>query len=187
MTKQDAIKLVAAAVSCFPNLMERDMKPTAQVWFDMLNDLDYTLAQAALMKVLSTARFFPTVAEIREAAASLMPSDVPQAEIAWGEVVRAVQKVGYMRTPEWSHPVIGGVVQAMYGSWKSCCETMQVDTAGVDRRQFLDMYATLSRRTREDALLPPMVKALAASLREKMATSLTGKPIPQLPDGEVKP
>lgn len=183
MTKGDAIKLVAIAVAAFPTMLERDMAPTASAWFEMLGDLEYPLALNAVKKVLSTAKFFPTVADIRDAAASMTPSSVPTAEDAWAEFLKAKKEHGFndapasLKSPEdpehgsgtisfrqpwdFSNPVIGRVVRAMWGSWINCYAEMMDKTIGVDRAQFLNVYQTLTKRERERALLPPAVQEFA--------------------------
>lgn len=190
MTKAEVGQLVAIAVACFPSQQERQMGPTAMAWYEMLGDLDYQLALNALKKVLATAKFFPSVAEVREAAVSLVPSEIPDAEAAWAEFVRARRLHNYMRPPEcmkmaddpehpggimsfhepwdFSHPVIGQTVKAMWGSWPGAFGTPQDETLGVDRAQFVKIYNTLTKRDREAALLPPAVQEFAKLAGEKL-------------------
>ena len=187
MTKTEVVKLMAVAVSCFPSMMERDMKATAEGWFQMLGDLDYNIATAALKTVLATAKFFPSVAEIREAAVSLMPNELPPVESAWGEVLRAMQAHGHMKAPQcmkssdetptmmvfsepwdFSNPLIGETVKQMWGSWRNACEAVQTDTLGVDRAQFTKMYSTVAGRKKELAQLPPAVRELASGLADML-------------------
>jgi hypothetical protein len=77
MNQQEAAKLVAFALANFPTMQERDMKPTAVLWFQMLSDIPFEVAERALMKVLATAKFFPSVAEIREAAVQITQPAIP--------------------------------------------------------------------------------------------------------------
>lgn len=189
MKKSEVIELVTAAIACFPMMQtkDRDVNAINAGWFDMLGDLPFDLATAALKKVLSTAKFFPTVAEIREAAASLKPQDTPDAELAWAEVWKAITSHGWTDAPEslkaldntsvfmtfrapwdFSHPVIAGVVKAMWGSWAAACREAQTETAGVQRAQFQRMYQTMTKREREAALLPPAVRDFARLAGDKL-------------------
>jgi len=76
------------------------MRPTANLWSEMLSDIPFDIAKAALIKVLATARFWPTVAEIREAAASIANPGILTPAEAWGQVIKAVQEFGYYRSGE---------------------------------------------------------------------------------------
>lgn len=170
MNKVDAIELYALASAAYPRLQEVApdlIQATISLWASMLADLPKELAQAALQRHISMSRFPPTIAEIREHAAAIVPSELPLAEAAWGEVVKQMQRVGYMGTPQWSHPLIGDAVDRLWGSWKRACESSMIETAGVDRAQFCRMFETLSKRHREDRLLPPVVREFTAQLAAK--------------------
>src|SRR5690554_198287 len=71
MTRSEVAKLLSLATANFPAMQERDMRPTLVLWEKMLSDLPPEVAEAALLKVLVSAKFFPTVAEIREAAVQI--------------------------------------------------------------------------------------------------------------------
>lgn len=188
MTKSEVIKLIGVATACFPSMMSKevDLRPAAEAWYAMLGDMDYPLAEAALKKVIATAKFFPTIAEIREAAASLTPTDMPDGERAWDEFLREKRNHGYLdapqslRTPgdsgivsfrepwDFSHPAIGATVKAMYGSWQASYETMQDEMLGVDRKHFIDMFKTITKRQREMTQLPTSVQNFAKLAAEAM-------------------
>ena len=104
MTKQEIGALLALATANFPSMQEKDMRPTANLWSEMLSDIPFDIAKAALIKVLATARFWPTVAEIREAAASIVNPGILTPAEAWGRVIKAVQEFDITaRAREWQH------------------------------------------------------------------------------------
>lgn len=178
MTKAEAVRLVGVAVAAFPSMQERDMCPTAELWTEMLCDLPFDVAKAALQKVLTLAKFFPTVAEIREAAASLQPGGAPEPEAAWGEVLQQIAKVGYIGTPRWSHPAVGQAADILYGGWSELCRHLNEDSMVADRAHFLRMYGNVAARLREDAKLPPAVREMAASLASRMTVPALPGPSP---------
>lgn len=49
----------------------------------MLTDVPYEVGEQALLYVLSTAKFFPTVAEIRAAIVKVSTPDLPSPMEAW--------------------------------------------------------------------------------------------------------
>lgn len=175
MTKAEAIKLVAIAASAFPMQQERDLAPTALVWFQVLGDLEFNHAQMALTVVLNKTKFFPSPAEIREAAALLKPQELISADVAWGEVLHEVRYTGYARTPEWSDPLIGKAVEIAYGGWRQACETMQAETLGVDRKHFSDIFNTLTKRNRELTMLPPQVRQFAELAKNTVFKAIPGE------------
>lgn len=173
MTRDEVRKLLGTAMIAYPKWLadkdKHELSAVAEVWFRMLGDIDYQLADAALAKHVATSPFPPSIAELRSAALSLLPGDgLPDGDEAWGEVVYHLQHTGYMRTPEWSHPAIGRTVEAMWGSWANACATVMTDSLNVDRAQFVRMYETMCKRHREDALLPAPVKEIAAQLADKL-------------------
>lgn len=187
MTQEECAKLLAQAMLAYPNWLkdvgETRMAAMVATWHRMLADIDYQLADAALAKHIATSQYPPTIAELRSAALSLLPSEFPDPDEAWAEVVHHLQRTGYMRTPEWSHPVIGKCVTAMWGSWANACASVMTDTLGVDRAQFIRMYQTLTKREREAALLPAPIREMAGMLAERFRPP--GFDTQRLPAGEM--
>lgn len=166
MTLKDAIKLVSWATANFPQLQERDMRPTAELWARMLSDVPYEVAEKALMKVLATARYFPTVAEMREAAAQITNPALPSWVEAWGEVAKAVRVYGWPRPAEALaslSPLARRVAEAI--GWEALCASEEPD---VIRGQFRRMYEDLAGRQEADQVLPPAVKQEIAALADRM-------------------
>ena len=85
VTKSEVAGLVAIAIAAFPQYQERDMKLTVQAWQNLLADIPFEVAKAALIKIIAQNKFFPTVAEIREVAFRGCDT-LPSPEEAWEEV-----------------------------------------------------------------------------------------------------
>lgn len=69
MTKTEVAKLVLQLLGAFPNARITEL--TCEVYETALMDLDGELARKAVIALIKTERFFPTVAEIRSAVAEL--------------------------------------------------------------------------------------------------------------------
>jgi len=152
MELEEAIKLVGWAVSNFPTMQERDMRPTAQLWYNMLSDIPYEIAEKALMKVLTTAKYFPTVAEIREAIVEIVEPKTMSAAEAWGEVEKKIRWYGYYRGAEALEnmsPQVAKVVR--YIGWREICLS---EEPAVIRAQFMKMYQQVAEREQKERLLP---------------------------------
>lgn len=152
MNKQEAAQLVALATANFPSMQDKDMAPTAQLWLTMLADLPYKLAERALVKVLMTARFFPTIADIREAARGLVEQStkLPEPDEAWAEVM---QKVTRYSTPEWSCPEIQQAVRVV--GYNAICDSENI---GVERAHFFKVYEAIRKRKDEVQLNETVLK-----------------------------
>lgn len=111
----------------------------------MLADLSVDQLAAAIEKHAATSRYWPSVAELR--ALAVEDEAAPPAEIAWGEVMRAVSSVGRYRSPQWSHPAIEAAVEAV-GGWQRVCDD---DTEGVLRAHFYRTYNAYRERIERDA------------------------------------
>jgi len=132
------------------------MRPTAALWMKMLEDIPYEVAENALMKVMATNRFFPTVAEIREAAALITTPELLTHAEAWSEVLKAVRKYGtydYEKGMASLPDVVRQVVRMI--GWREICLSEQPD---VIRGQFRMAYEQEVARIKERALLPENVK-----------------------------
>lgn len=167
MTQQEATKLVAYALANFPNMQEKDMRPTAKLWAQMLSDIPYPVAEKALVKVLATAKFFPTVAEIREAVAQLTQPSIPTAIDAWGEVTRAMRLYGWVRPEEalTSMSPLTADICRRFG-WRDMCACEEPE---ILRGQFRMAYEQYAGRQREMAVLPGDVRELIGDLANQLA------------------
>ena len=156
MHKAEVKKLLQWATANFPGMQERDMRPTAALWEKILGDLSYDVAETALIKVLATAKFFPTVAEIREAAVAVnAPQGLTAAE-AWGIVIKSIKDYGYYREAEALQSMPEAVAQVVrWMGWQELCHSDNVD---VIRGQFLKMYEAETKRHQDFAVLPPAVR-----------------------------
>ena len=68
ITKEDLADCMALAVAVYPN--HQFERPQLAAYWELLRDLDISKADLfnAIKKVIQTSSFFPTVAQIREAA-----------------------------------------------------------------------------------------------------------------------
>lgn len=143
---------------------------TLAVYVRTLADLDPQILDAAAADCISRLKFFPTVAEIREAAAQVasLRFGPPSPGEAWAEVVSAIREVGSWGSPSWSHPRIGEAVRQV-GGWRNLCLS---ENQAADRARFLEIYAEASRREAYDAVTLPEVKDLALRLAGKATSAL---------------
>lgn len=80
----EAVQLLTTLKAAYPR--HQLEQGTTEVYAHDLADMDAGLAQQAVERVRRTSRFFPTIAEIREAAAELV-LDAPPPITAWGYAI----------------------------------------------------------------------------------------------------
>lgn len=156
MTQLEVAKLVAVLLTAYP--AAKASENTSAIYERMLADLDYPAANAALERLLATSRFLPTVAEIREAALTLYAGELRPGGDAWGSVLAAIRKYGYVRAPgvdfHFDDPVTDDAVRAL--NWTELCNSENV---AADRARFIELYdklAASARRSQLSESLPAM-------------------------------
>lgn len=171
MTQAETAKLVAVLLAAFPQ--SRATQQTSQAYERMLGDLDYPAANAAVERLLATARFMPTIAEIRETTLALTVGEQKPGGEAWGVVQRAIGCEGVYRVPgkdfTFRDPVIARCVAAL--GWEELCNS---ENLVADRARFVELYdklAVQALRKQLSEALPAMqrYRAIEASRSEQRA------------------
>jgi hypothetical protein len=158
MTKHEVQNLLGWAIANYPSMQEKDMRMTAALWEKMLADIPYDIAEKALIKVMATSKFFPTVAEIREAVADITTSRLPTWSEAWNEVKRAIRNYGYYRPDEAMKSMSPEVARVVHHiGWQEICASEEPD---VVRGQFRMAWESQAKNAREMAVLPAEVRDL---------------------------
>ena len=75
MTKDEFKILCKGMKAVYPQSTFLPDADAFKVWYSLLQDLDYTIAQAAIQKYILTNKFPPTVADIRECAVLVRTGD----------------------------------------------------------------------------------------------------------------
>lgn len=151
MTKQEAIlKTIKPYVSVFPNGAK--MQPEAwPIYAVALSGLSLEEINAAMIKLMQTVKFFPTIAEIIEAVRSIREqldgSALPSAAEAWGEVLEQAGKHGIYAKWDLSCPEVEQALKVFGGRSMICA--MQESEAPICRAQFMRIYNAIVQREEE--------------------------------------
>lgn len=160
MTSAQIKELIAMALANFPHMQEKELGPTIALWKGMLSDMPYELAKASLFKVLATCKFWPNVAEIREAALSLTGNKAPTALEAWGQIREAIRRDKPAST---LHPAMQKAIKAFGG----------LDGIGYSENityiegRFLKEYNPLAVEENQQGVLPASVRAFIGGAEVK--------------------
>ena len=149
------------------------------IYAKALSSLSTAEINAAMLKLMRTCKFFPTVAEIFEQAEVMSNfaanTELPTPDEAWEEVQRQVRQKHLMGGEwEYSCPEVKTAVER-FGKYELC--TLKIDDVNTARAQFMRIYKSVVDRAKEQrtnkevlAALPQrQVKELIGSLAAKLA------------------
>ena len=148
MNKQEILKAVAPLQLAFKgNLDDARMR----LYVEMLSDIPPQILEVAVKKLIMTNKFLPSIAEIRETAygikGTISGTAAPDESEAWGEVVKAIQSVGYYGKPKFSHEAITAAVNNI--GWQDICMTTY-DGMNTLRAQFRRAYQLAVQRQKDN-------------------------------------
>ncbi len=170
MNKKQFMILMAGMKSNYPNWkMDLQDRVILEFWYDNLKDIPYEIAQVGVKKLLAEEEFYPNIAKIRKACASIQGLAATDSTEAWGLVKRAISKFGYMRCKEAVESLPFDVVKAIsyMGGWKSLCESSNPEA---DRAHFYRCMDQIKERETRDRVLSLDLKEQIASY-QKLALS----------------
>jgi len=168
MTKEtEIVKLLRQYMTAFPSNTLAD--GAWAIYARALSSLSLDEINAAMLKLLRTSKFFPSVAEIFDAAKSIREfarEDVlPTAAEAWQEAINLVRKYGIYKPWEYSCPEVEHAIKC-FGREELCM--IEQNAVNVARSQFMRMYQEICKR-REEVRENTAVLAAIPSAKAKLA------------------
>lgn len=153
-------KAILTLVAAYPNA--NIGKETMHLYATSLADVPAEVLDLAVTQCISTSKWFPTIAELREAAARIQTGadQLPPAGEAWGECLRVIARLGYYEQPTFDNPITAKVAAAM--GWKKIAEQ---ENPAADRARFIELYNTYAQRNLQQAQLPPRLRADSPALQ----------------------
>lgn len=197
MMPSEASKIVTMLITAYPDawrfLSEEQQEATRQLWREMLADLAYSVADAALRRLIGTRSKMPAIADFRATCSAYTEGRREHGGEAWGAVLKLIGRYGMNRTPRLftqceipgngdefpvTDPVLLRVIDAM--GWRELCLS---ENQAADRARVIELYEQLSR---EDAA-ERSVRAIAPPIPERrsggVAVALGGIVSAMLPSG----
>ncbi len=162
-----------------------DVAEMTKLYAAGLMDLDFDVAHAAVIRIVHTSKFLPTVAEIREAAGVIKHGNRRAGAEAWGEVIAKIRRFGSYRTPGiefyFEDPITARVVKAL--NWAELCsgEGSQIMA---DRARFIDAYDQISDAARADAAATPSMESDMLTMQKAPPPRALPSPRPVLSSAE---
>ena len=164
MADSDVMRILGVLAAAFPN--NKVAKATMDVYKLTLADIPADVLESATLQLITTAKFFPAVSEIRDAAHSIMLglNKIPSAFEAWEEVQTQISLCGDFyryqiasQVPVYSNPIIEQAVKIM--GYRVLCESENIVA---DRAHFFRVYESLFNRAVDDTKMLPRVKEFSA-------------------------
>jgi hypothetical protein len=154
MNDIEAQRVVTMLVSAFPSALARlsdeQLRDTMKIYREMIKDVEADLAAQAVRGLIATSRFMPTIAEVREACMIAKYGRRRPGGDAWGDVVKALKRYGYTRSPGRDFSFDDQLVARAVGAlgWAELCKS---DNSVADRARFIELYDQLANNVRSDA------------------------------------
>ena len=164
-TDKNITGFIGILAAAFPNF--NLTRETIIVYQRTLADIEDKVLEMAVLQLITSNKFFPTVSEIRDAAFAIMAnkSGIPSGLEAFDEARKArpehVKDCGFdgeafsveMEPYKWSHPLVERVALLM--GWP---EDFPTDNIVADRAHFLKEYERLLEREMMGIKMLPQVK-----------------------------
>jgi hypothetical protein len=162
MEKKEFAIFADALKTYYPK--EDKLLPNAQameLWYRQLQDIPYPVIEAALLKWVSTNKWSPSIAEIREMSSNIQNGDIPDWGEGWEKTRRAVRKFGMYNEKaalDSLDPLTRKVVERL--GFREFCVSDENDTTF--RANFRMIYENLANREKtEQQLALPLREAIA--------------------------
>ena len=157
MKKEEFAKLSMALRTYYPkeNLLPNNQ--ALELWYQQLKDIPYEIAEIAVEKWVSTNRWSPTIADIRQMAAEVKNPDSMFWGDAWQKVMNAVRNYGNWKIKE-ALESLDDLTRAAVEriGFREICMSENIE---VERANFRMIYERMAEQRKQDAQLPPKLIA----------------------------
>lgn len=165
MTLNESKKIMAILTAAYPQVSISEA--TIGVYITFLSDLSFEMGQAVALQLISYNKWFPSIAELRQAIVKMLPDEIPSTEEAWLEVINEIRGIGSYGSPHFSNNLISKAVNAI--GWRELCLS---DNPVADRAHFFRIYESYRVREIEDNLQLPEIKRLKATIQRQLTTNI---------------
>lgn len=153
-SRQVVENIVQKLLAAYPRApLHPDTLPTYSAF---MSDIQDEVLLAAVTAHIATSEYFPTISQIRAAAAKIETGAgaAPDAYAAWFEVCEMMRQ-GHHTKPKFSHPFIDEIVSKM--GWY---DLRTSDNQISDRARFIEAYEALAARVVRQYALPETVRKI---------------------------
>lgn len=192
MDKKQFLTIMAGLKSNYPNWkMDLTDKVILNFWFNNLKDIPYEIAEIGLRKLLAEEEFYPNIAKIRKACASVTQTPATDSTDGWGLVQKAIRRYGYVRADEAIESLPNDVGQAVVrmGGFLALCESSNVEA---DRAHFYRAMDQIGAREKSNSVLSLDLKQaieqhqISSGSIKQIEEVINRKPLLEIDTTEIK-
>lgn len=164
MNAQEFSTIAMAIRSAWPNANLMLDDNAKDVWYTMLADLDYKACMIAIKEHMSTCRFAPSIAELRERCSNVTSVPVQSWGDAWEDVISAIRFCGMYREEE--------ALQRMDAITRKCVKRLGFqslctsENITADRANFRMIYEQEQKTQKELQQLSPALQEQKRSFQQ---------------------
>jgi hypothetical protein len=142
-----------------------------EVYVRLLDDVPGSVLEKSALDHISRSTFFPSIAELRSAAFSIIEatSPIPTEYEAWSDLQAEIYRVGYCYHPHFNNPITSQVVEQL--GWRYLCLS---ENPMADRAHFVQAYQSLAERERNSSHRLQIVNEFIDALKASDQPKLTG-------------
>jgi hypothetical protein len=166
MNKQEFSTFVMALRTYYSKESILPNEQAMALWYQELQDIPYEVAQAGLRKWVSTNKWSPTIADIREMASSVTNGAIADWSESWEKVCTALRKLGRDRAVEAmaSFDEITRETVKRIGGFTYLCNS---ENTVSDRSRFEQVYNAIAERKKKDNQLSMPLKQMIHGIQER--------------------
>lgn len=157
MEKKEFATFAAALRTYYPKEQILPNQQAMELWYRELCDIPYNVAEATLRKWVATNKWSPSIADIREQAASVVEGDPLTWGESWERALAAIRRFGSYRPKE--------ALESLDPLTRKCVESIgfrelcMSENITADRANFRMVFEVMAKREQMD-------KQLALPLRQ---------------------
>lgn len=164
MTRSEFAVFSAALKTYYPREGLLPNEQAMELWYQRLSDIPAKVAEAALNMWVTTNKWSPSIADIREEATKIMKGEVPDWGEAWHNVNKVIRKYGSYN-PKAALEELDDLTRECVKrlGYIDLCRSTDIVAA---RANFRIIYGQLANRKQLEAQMPPALKELVQTMKE---------------------
>lgn len=164
MTRAEFINFTAAIKTYFPRESLFPNPQSVELWFRQLEDIPANVLELALSAWVSTNKWSPSIADLREKAIEITNQNADDWGDGWEQVQKAIRFYGRYREAEalaTMDEITRQTVSRM--GFIALCNSENVIA---DRANFRQIYQTIAERRKKESLIPANVMKLIEQAKD---------------------
>lgn len=178
MNKKEFSQLCIGLKAAYPRFQMLTTDAEMSFWYTMLQDIDYEVAQNAVLEYISTNTFPPSIADIRKLCVDRMHAPVLSFNEAWGVVQSAITNYGFYN-PQEAFATMDELTLSVVKNlgWSYLCHS---ENPAADRANFREAYEAKAKEVKNNMRLPEFVEKNKRQIQEHYMPAIEEKRAPQI-------